>query len=179
MSNINKYRRKTIIYHVGHVTYGGFCAHSNHPINLKGKEWVSVWDYYQAQKFADTPHEEMIRIANVPYNAIIKAMNELDGVPRRREWNKIKEGVMMDAMRAKFTQYRDLRQLLVSTNDARLVAKFNIDYYLTIGWTKDDNITFTKERLGACLERVRTELRCADLLQQLATHFVQQQSQQD
>ena len=40
----------------------------------------------------------------------------------RRDWEAAKDGVMRDALRAKFTQHANLRALLVGTGDALLMV---------------------------------------------------------
>src|SRR5437867_9431666 len=57
--------RKILFYRVSEG-YGEFSNFSPHPIELKGKVWPTNEHYFQAQKFADTEHEEAIRLAKSP-----------------------------------------------------------------------------------------------------------------
>ena len=47
----------------------------------------------------------------------------------RRDGESVKVGVMREAVRAKFTQHEDLRELLLSTGDAKLVEHTEDDAF--------------------------------------------------
>ncbi|KKL76505.1 hypothetical protein LCGC14_2044250, partial [marine sediment metagenome] len=74
--------------------------------------------------------------------------------PLRRDWESIKEGVMYDAIKAKFTQHEDLREILLSTGDAKIIENSPIDKYWGCGKKGTG-----KNRLGVLLMRLRNELR--------------------
>ena len=57
--------RVICFYAVGEE-YGCFSNYSPHPIRLKGKTWPTSEHYFQAQKFAGTPHGDAIRQARTP-----------------------------------------------------------------------------------------------------------------
>ncbi len=122
------------------------------PISLKGKRWPTSEHYFQAQKFAGTPHEEEIRRAKKP--RIAAEMGRDRKRPLRRDWEAVKDAVMTEALRAKFSQHADLRALLLSTGDARLVEHTANDSY----WG-DGGDGSGKNRLGELLMKVRDELR--------------------
>lgn len=132
--------------------FGEFSNFAPFPIVLKGKRWPTSEHYFQAQKFAGTPHEEEIRRAKKPM--IAAEMGRDRKRPFRRDWDSVKDSVMLDALRAKFTQHADLRALLRSTGDARLVEHTTNDNY----WG-DGGDGSGKNRLGQLLMRVRDELR--------------------
>ena len=46
--------------------YGCFSNFSRHGFELEGKFWKTSEHYFQAQKFAGTPHEEEVRRAGKP-----------------------------------------------------------------------------------------------------------------
>ena len=48
-------------YRVGDA-YGEFSNFSPHPIRIGNREWPTSEHYFQAQKFAGTPHEEELRL---------------------------------------------------------------------------------------------------------------------
>ena len=50
-------------------SYGEFSNFSPHPLQLKCKVWPTAEHYFQAQKFADTDHEDAIRRAKSPMMA--------------------------------------------------------------------------------------------------------------
>lgn len=55
----------TRFYHVT-AEYGCFSNFSPHPIRMNGKIWPTNEHYFQAQKFAETPDEEEVRLAKSP-----------------------------------------------------------------------------------------------------------------
>jgi len=132
--------------------YGCFSNFSRHAVFLKGKRWPTSEHYFQAQKFAGTPHEEDVRACKRPAEAA--AMGRDRKLPLRRDWESVKEGVMMDALRAKFTQDEELKATLLGTGDAVLVEHTANDSY----WG-DGGDGSGKNRLGHLLMRLRAELR--------------------
>ena len=132
--------------------YGCFSNFSAHPFTLKGKRWRTTEHYFQAQKFAGTPDEEEVRMAKSPI--IAARMGRSRKRPLRRDWESVKDQVMLDAVRAKFAQHDELRETLLATGDAKLVEHTGNDAY----WG-DGGDGSGKNRLGQILMRVREELR--------------------
>src|SRR5205823_5306990 len=81
--------------------YGCFSNFSRHPIRLKGKVWPTSEHYFQAQKFAGTEHEAEVRRADSPMKAA--ELGRSRKKPLRRDWESVKDSIMLDAVRAKFT----------------------------------------------------------------------------
>lgn len=131
--------------------YGCFSNFSAHPIVLKKKTWPTSEHYFQAQKFAGEPDEEELRLAKSPM--IVARMGRDRKRPFRRDWEAVKERVMLDALRAKFTQHEDLKAILLGTGDAKLVEHTANDDY----WG-DGGDGSGKNRLGYLLMQVRAEL---------------------
>ncbi len=146
--------RPVVQFYSLHEDYGEFSNFSRHPVFLKGKRWRTTEHYFQAQKFAGTPDEEEVRMATKPMLAA--QMGRDRKRPLRRDWESVKDAVMLDAVRAKFTQHADLRDLLLGTGDALLVEHTANDSY----WG-DGGDGSGKNRLGETLMRVRAELRAA------------------
>lgn len=134
--------------------HGCFSNFSRHSIFLKGKRWPTTEHYFQAQKFAGEPDEEEIRKAPKPAQAA--SMGRDRKRPLRRDWESVKERVMLDALRAKFTQHEDLRATLLGTGDAKLVEHTAKDSY----WG-DGGDGSGKNRLGFLLMKLREELQNA------------------
>lgn len=132
--------------------YGELSNFAPFPIKLGGKRWPTSEHYFQAQKFAGTAHEEEIRRAKKP--KLAAEMGRDRKRPLRRDWESVKESVMLAALRAKFTQHDDLRALLLGTGDARLVEHTTNDAY----WG-DGGDGSGKNRLGHLLMQLRAELR--------------------
>ena len=71
----------------------------------------------------------------------------------RPDWAAVKETVMLDVLRAKFTQHPDLGRMLAGTGTRRLVERSSADAY----WGDGGDGTGAN-RLGVLLMRVREEL---------------------
>ena len=84
--------------------FGCFSNFSRHSIFIKKKRWPTTEHYFQAQKFAGEPDEEAVRMASKPAQAA--SMGRDRKRPLRRDWESVKERVMFDALRAKFTQHK-------------------------------------------------------------------------
>lgn len=144
---------KILFYRANEVPYGPFSNFDiQHPITLQGKLWRSTEHYFQAQKFVGTPHEEAVRMADKPREAA--AMGRDRNRPLRADWETVKDGIMREAVRAKFTQHGDCLSLLLNTGDAELVEHTTNDYY----WADGGDGT-GKNMLGKILMEVREELR--------------------
>jgi hypothetical protein len=132
--------------------YGCFSNFSKHPVYLKKKRWPTSEHYFQAQKFAGEPDEEEVRLAKT---AMIAARMGRDRKrPLRRDWESVKERVMLDALRAKFTQHEELKVILLGTGEAVLIEHTANDSY----WA-DGGDGSGKNRLGVLLMQLREELR--------------------
>jgi N-glycosidase YbiA len=124
--------------------HGCFSNFSRHSIFLKKKRWPTTEHYFQAQKFAGTEHEEEVRKCKTP--SLAANMGRSRKLPLRRDWESVKDQIMMDALRAKFTQHEDLKATLLGTGDAKLVEHTENDSY----WG-DGGDGSGKNRLGQLL----------------------------
>ena len=138
-------------YSVGDA-YGELSNFAAFPIMIDGVLWPTSEHYFQAQKFKDRALQAKIRRAKTPM--IAARMGRDRSKPLRRDWESAKVEVMMTALRAKFSQHEDLRALLLSTGDARLVEHTDNDAY----WG-DGGDGKGKNMLGKLLMRLRDELR--------------------
>jgi ribA/ribD-fused uncharacterized protein len=136
--------------------FGEFSNFSAHPIRLKDRAWPTVEHYFQAQKFAGTKHEKEIRLAASPM--IAARMGRARSRPLRRDWEQVKESVMRDALREKFTQHAALRTLLIDTGKRPLIEHTTNDRY----WA-DGGDGKGLNRLGALLMELRAELAAESL----------------
>lgn len=132
--------------------FGCFSNFAAYPIELDGKRWPTSEHYFQAQKFEEPHHRESIRLTKSPM--IAARMGRDRKKKLRRDWESVKVAVMRKAVRAKFTQYDDLRAILLATADALLVEHTeNDDYWGDGGDGSGKNV------LGRILMEVREELR--------------------
>ena len=150
-----KQARRVIKFYGRNDEYGRFSNFAYSPFRLNGATWPSVEHYFQAQKFPDTEYEEAIRQAKSPAKA--KAMGRSRKYRLRRDWESVKDGIMREAVRAKFTQHADLRAILLSTGDGILVENSPTDDYWGCGAHSGG-----KNKLGKILMSVREELRALE-----------------
>lgn len=143
----------TIRFYHSDQPWGQLSNFSRHAIFLHGRVWPSVEHFYQAQKFAGMPQEELIRICSTPMLAKQRA---IDFTPsfRRADWHEMKEKVMLAGLRAKFDQHPDLKNLLLSSGSRQLVEHTSQDAY----WG-DAGDGSGENRLGYLLMQVRMELK--------------------
>ena len=140
---INFYERKESFYE--------FSNFFLKPVDIRKKEWPSTEHFFQAMKFEGKPEEEKIRTAVRPGDAF-RLGRSLPG--RREDWEEVKEDYMLEALRAKFTQHADLKEVLLKTGSAYLSEHTKRDSYWGDGG--DDS---GKNRLGHLLMKVREELK--------------------
>lgn len=138
-------------YNLGEA-YGEFSNFAPYPIKLKGKTWPTVEHYFQAQKFAGTPHEQTIRKAKAPMKAAELGRSRKFKI--RKNWDKMRDSVMYEALKAKFTQHQELQELLLSTQEALLIEASPNDSYWGEGLDRKGT-----NRLGKLLVKLRTALR--------------------
>lgn len=132
--------------------FGEFSNFAAYQITIDGERWPTSEHYFQAQKFDDQAYRAKIRKANSPMLAARLGRDRKQKL--RRDWESAKVNVMRDAVRAKFTQHSDLRALLLSTGEAKLVEHTeNDDYWGDGGNGKGKNM------LGRILMQVRESLR--------------------
>ena len=135
--------------------FGEFSNFSPHPLRLKDRVWPTVEHYFQAQKFAGTAHEEVIRNTTSPM--IAARMGRSRSRPLRKDWETVKENVMREALQAKFTQHPPLLELLLSTGNRPLIEHTKNDRYWGDGGDGQG-----RNRLGSLLMELRAEIALRD-----------------
>ena len=126
------------------------------PVVIDGKTWPSTEHYFQSQKFVGTPYVEAIRRFPTAREAF-----QLSRTPQasrwcRGDWERVKDDIMLKALRCKFTGNPELRRKLLETGSRRLIEHTHNDSY----WA-DGGDGSGKNKLGKILERVRSELQTA------------------
>ena len=132
--------------------FGEFSNFAGFPIKLDGKLWPTTEHYFQAQKFEDQVYREKIRKTASPM--IAARLGRSRKQPLRRDWEAVKIDVMRKAVEAKFTQHEELKSLLLSTGEAKLVEHTERDDF----WG-DGGDGRGKNMLGRILMQVREGLR--------------------
>jgi ribA/ribD-fused uncharacterized protein len=132
--------------------YGCFSNISRHAIFFNGKRWPTSEHFFQVQKFRGTDHEKAVRRCRTPREAA--NMGRSRKLPLRRDWESVKDQVMLEATQAKFTEHEDLKAALLGTGGVLLVEHTERDAYWGDGTGKN--------RLGQILMQVRKELRAGE-----------------
>ena len=124
------------------------------PVAIDNKLWPTTEHYYQAQKFNyGTFYYEKILQLPSPREAFRFSRTPQAYKEVKKNWEFIKDGVMLTALRAKFLQNEDLKQLLLKTRNRKLVEHTANDSY----WG-DGGDGSGQNRLGELLMAVRDEL---------------------
>ena len=144
--------KKVINFYSTKDAYGCFSNFAAYPFRLKNKTWKTSEHYFQAQKFAGTEHEEELRLVASPM--VVARMGRSRQRPLRPDWEKVKDDIMREALRAKFTQNEELKKILLETGDALLVEHTRNDSY----WG-DGGDGSGKNMLGKLLMELREELK--------------------
>ena len=123
------------------------------PITLEDKSWPTSEHYFQAQKFVGTPYVEKIRKLSTPREAFQMTRDQSVSEWKRKDWEDVKDDIMLKALTCKFTQHTDLRKKLLKTSDKWLVEHTANDSY----WADGGDGT-GQNKLGQFLMQVRSEL---------------------
>jgi N-glycosidase YbiA len=94
-----------------------------------GVYWPSVEHYFQAMKFNGpdcAALRDQIRQARSPKQA--KALGRSRHYPLRPDWERVKDGIMLHALRRKFAHTK-LKAVLLSTGSCRLEENSPYDRY--------------------------------------------------
>ncbi|MGE0399417.1 MAG: NADAR family protein [Kofleriaceae bacterium] len=144
--------RETIAFYSVNDEYGAFSNFALYEVRLRGKTWPTTEHFFQAMKFEDREDQEEIRRANSPMLAASMGRDRKRKL--RRDWERVKVGVMREAVEAKFRQHDELRAMLLGTGDAKLVEHTDNDDF----WG-DGGDGSGKNELGRILMAVRAALR--------------------
>jgi N-glycosidase YbiA len=141
----------TIGFYSTQGQYGCFSNFSRHSFWLDEKQWQTSEHYFQAQKFLNTEYYDLVHKAKTPREAATHGRNR--SFPLRQDWQEVKEDAMRKALHAKFTQNKEIKDVLLSTHDQDLVEETTDDYYWGCGTDRTG-----KNRLGVLLVELRNKL---------------------
>lgn len=148
---LSKAESMTIYFYTSTGSYGCFSNFAPYKIFLKGHIWPTTEHYFQAQKFSDTPFEEIIRRANTAKEAARLGKSRQYKI--RDDWESVKDGIMLTALLEKFKSHADICKILLDTGTETLVENSPYDYYWGCGQDGSG-----KNRLGQLLMHVRALL---------------------
>ena len=160
--------------------YGEFSNFYESRIVIDGITYKTVEHYFQSQKFthnpdymkliidSDTPMKCKLLASQKPYfrgakwrhitktgvliNDTIKKYNE-EGLKIREDWEKVKDNIMYEGIKAKFTQNKNLFKLLKETEGKMLYEHTTKDKY----WGDGGGEGKGKNMLGKLLMRFRDQ----------------------
>ncbi len=149
-------------YRANEKPYGAFSNLCRRPVVFEGREYPTSEHAYQAGKAVKESVREWILSAPSPALVAMAAhgLYTWDIAP---DWSKVKFDRMRRVLRAKFTQHQDLRDLLLSTGDARLVESAKTDNPVNRLWGEVNGKG--KNMLGVLLMELRSELRSESVQQ--------------
>ncbi len=133
--------------------YGVFSNFSPYGFERDGQYYPTSEHYFQAQKFAHSPRDfEAVLNASKPMRCA--EIGRERHRPLRTDWETVKDEIMRQALRAKFTTHAELRELLLATGDEPLIEKTSGDYYWGCGTDGTG-----QNRLGELLMELRRQLQ--------------------
>ncbi|MBX5012221.1 NADAR family protein [Rhizobium lentis] len=143
-------------YRASEKPYGAFSNLYRRNIVFEGEVFVTSEHAYQAGKARKPAVRKWLMDAPSPALLAMAAhgLYYWDVVPG---WSTTKFDRMRAVLRAKFIQHEDLRELLLSTGEARLVESATVDNEVNRLWGEVNGVG--RNMLGVLLMEVREELR--------------------
>lgn len=132
--------------------YGEFSNFSGFPVFVDGEWWSTSEHYYQAQKYETEELKNWVQFAPGPMEAANRGRDPK--VPKRDDWDKVKNGFMEKALFDKYTRHEVLTELLLSTGSTHIYEHTKNDCY----WADCGDRT-GQNHLGLLLMKVRDSLR--------------------
>lgn len=143
-------------YRSNEKPYGPFSNLYRREVLFEGREYPSAEHAYQAGKARKDNVREWVLSAPSPALVAMAAhgLYTWDIVPN---WSSTKFDRMRQVLKAKFSQHEDLRSLLLSTGEARLVEVGKVDSPVNRLWGEVNGKG--QNMLGKLLMEIRSELR--------------------
>ena len=153
-------------YRSNEKPYGAFSNLLRRPIVFEGIEYPTAEHAYQAGKARKEAVRDWILSAPSP-SLVAMAAHGLYTWDIAPDWSKNKFDRMRSVLREKFNQHEDLRDLLISTGEARLVESCKTDNAVNRLWGEVNGKG--KNMLGILLMELRSDLLHAGIKQQKKT----------
>ncbi len=143
-------------YRASEKPYGAFSNLYRREIEFEGEIFQTSEHAYQAGKARKPEVKRWLMAAPSP-SLLAMAAHGLYYWDVAPGWSKTKYDRMRGVLRAKYTQHQDLRQMLLSTGDARLVESATVDNEVNRLWGEVNGVG--KNMLGVLLMELRAQLR--------------------
>lgn len=143
-------------YRSNEKPFGAFSNLFKRSMIFEGREFPTAEHAYQAGKPRKDSVREWILSAPTP-SLVAMAAHGLYTWDINPDWSRIKFDRMRDVLKAKFSQHEDLKELLISTGNARLVEVGRTDNVVNRTWGEVNGKG--KNMLGILLMEVREELK--------------------
>lgn len=142
-------------YRASEKPYGAFSNLYRREVEFEGDVFPTSEHAYQAGKARKPDVRKWLMAAPSPALLAMAAhgLYYWDVAPG---WSTTKFDRMLNVLRAKFTQHADLRELLLSTGDVRLVESATVDNEVNRLWGEVNGSG--KNMLGVLLMEIREEL---------------------
>jgi ribA/ribD-fused uncharacterized protein len=143
-------------YRASEKPYGAFSNLFRREVQFEGETFATSEHAYQAGKARKPEVRKWLMAAPSP-SLLAMAAHGLYYWDVAPGWSTSKFVRMREVLRAKFSQHPDLRELLLSTGEARLVETATVDNEVNRLWGEVNGSG--KNMLGVLLMEVREELR--------------------
>lgn len=153
--NLRLVTKEIHFYRANEKPYGAFSNLFRRSFIFEGREFPTAEHAYQAGKARKEEVREWILSAPTPGLVAMAAhgLYTWDIVP---DWAQVKYDRMRKVLHAKFTQHDDLKELLLSTGEARLVEAGRVANVVNHTWGEVNGKG--KNMLGVLLMELRTQL---------------------
>lgn len=132
--------------------YYPFSNFAPYSVKIDGETWKTTEHYFQAVKFKNTAPNHYRAVMRAPTPNAAKQLGRSRRYRIDPNWDQVRENFMFRALRAKFEQHADLKQLLLETGTAYLAEHTENDKY----WG-DGGDGSGENRLGHLLMRLRQD----------------------
>ncbi|MER8955937.1 NADAR family protein [Mesorhizobium sp. M0833] len=146
-------------YRASEKPYGAFSNLYRRPVDFEDETFPTSEHAYQAGKARKPEVRDWVLSAPSP-GLVAMAAHGLYYWDIAPGWSRTKFDRMRGVLRAKFTQHEDLKNLLLSTGDARLVESATVDNEVNRLWGEVNGEG--RNMLGQLLMELRTSLRDED-----------------
>lgn len=146
--------------------YSSFSNSSNHAVDIDGVRYPTIVHYIVAMKAREIKNDDMYtKIMGTATPKAVKALEKKIAISEEA-WDAKKDEIMTKAVRAKFTQYPELRSKLLETGDRPIGNADARETYWGIGTSMDTDKARVpskwrgQNKLGNILMELRKTLIC-------------------